>query len=330
MKRKHIILIMLLVLSGIFTMQSCKKDETPTPELYKAAVPTNPTPAAEAVIPLIPAGNTVILNWEGVATTTWDLYFGPVGSEAQVASGLNANTYTVTTTIGGEYRWHLETMDANKVLSKSPVWSFYINSPPTAPDLFSPANDSVGFPVTGALEWSSEDAEGDDITYDVYVGTTNTPGIAAGDLADPTFSPSLEAETVYYWKVVAKDSHGATATSIVQKFTTGLEPIMNFTGAYLCDEPAEAYSYDVNFTKATSTSLAIDAYWNSWAAEFTIDLDNMTYSMPFIDFGVFGGTDYAAIESGILDPATGTMTGTYTIWGNGAIIEQGVHTYTKK
>ena len=328
MKMKNINLsIPILFISLLaITMQSCKKDDAPSPTYYKAAVPASPTPAADAVIPLIPAGNTVILKWEGVATTTWDLYFGPVGSDTLIATGITANTYTVHTITGGEYRWHVETMDANNVQSKSVTWVFYINSPPTAPVLTTPAADSVGFPVNGALEWSSSDAEGDAITYDLYLGTTNTPGLVAADLADPTFSPSMVAETEYYWKVVAKDAHGATATSAVQKFTTGAEPIMTFTGAYLADEPAEAYSYDVNFTKATSTSIEIDNYWNSaWVGVFEIDLVNLTYKMAYTEWGA-----YAGIESGIIDPATGTMTGTYTIFHNGATAEQGVHTYTKK
>jgi hypothetical protein len=326
MKRKNIILVMLLVLSGIFTMQSCKKDEAPTPVIYKAAVPQNPTPAAQAVIPLIPAGNTVTLTWEGVATTTWDVYFGSVGYETLVASGLKANTYTITTDTSGEFNWYVQTMDANKVFTKSPTWIFFINSPPTAPILTSPKNDSIGFPVTGALEWSATDAQGDALTYEVYLGTSSTPGVVATGLTDATYSPSMVAETKYYWKIVATDIHGASASSVVHSFTTGLEPIMTFTGAYTADEPAEAYSYDVNFTKATSTSIAIDLYWNSWPAEFAIDLSNLTYSMANTTFT----SGYSGIESGIIDPATGTMTGTYTIWQNGVSIEQGVHTYTKK
>jgi hypothetical protein len=38
---------------------------------------------------------------------------------------------------------------------------------------------------------------------------------------------------------------------------------------------------------------------------------------------------YSAIEAGIIEPKTGKMVGTYTIWYGTSVIEQGVHTYTK-
>jgi len=103
-------------------------------------------------------------------------------------------------------------------------------------------------------------------------------------------------------------------------------PIDAFVGKYVVDEPAEGWTYNVAFTRASITSLKIDKYWFSWPAVFTLDFDAKTYSMPKTDFG----DGYAAIESGTIDPVTGTMVGNYTIYQNGAVAETGVHTYTKK
>jgi hypothetical protein len=320
-KLRSVVLLLSLL---IFTISGCKKDDTPDPVLYKAAVPANPTPANDAVVPL--AGTSYTLTWEGDATI-WDVYVGTTDPPTLAQAGVNGKSYTFTTTTGGAFFWQVVTTDGNGIVSTSPVWNFFINSPPSIPVLDSPENDSVGFPVSGALEWSCTDAEGDALTFDVYIDSINTPGIVAADLADPTYSPSLVASTKYYWKVVAKDPHGGTSTSILKSFTTGLEPIMTFTGDYTADEPAEAYSYDVTFTKASATSIQTDNYWNSgWTAEFTIDLVNLTYSMPYTEWT----SVYSGNESGIIDPATGTMTGTYTIFKNGVSLEQGVHTYTKK
>jgi len=325
MKRKNIIIVMLLLLSGIVTMQSCKKDEQPTPVVYKAAVPANPKPAVDGVVLL--AGTSYTITWEGSATS-WDVYFGPDGFDTLVKAGVNGKSLTVTAPSGGEYFWHVKTKDANGVVSTSPTWNFYINSAPTVPVLAAPANEAVDFGVTGALKFSSTDAEEDAITYDVYIGATDTTlALVAANVADETYSPTMTASTKYYWKVVANDSHGATATSAIWSFTTGLEPIMTFTGLYLADEPAEAYTYDVSFTKASATTIKTTNYWNSgWTATFTLDLVNNSFIMTSYTFSA----GWTGVESGVIDPATGTMTGYYALWKGGVLQEEGVHTYTKK
>jgi hypothetical protein len=324
MKRQNIIIVVLLVLASALAMQGCKKDESPTPVIYKSAVPVNPTPAVDAIVPL--AGTTYTLTWEGEATT-WDVYVGSGDPPPLAQAGVNGKSYTFTTAVGGQFYWRVETKDEHNVVSTSPTWGFFINSAPDIPTLLDPMNDSIGFPVSSPLNWEGSDPEGDPLTFDVYFGTAPSPEIVASDLADATYSPALEASTKYYWKIVAKDNHGASKSSAVYTFTTGLEPIMTYTGDYTADEPAENYTYDVSFTKASSTSIQTDNYWNSgWTGVFDVDLDNLTYSMPYTEWT----SGYAGVESGIVDPSTGTITGTYTIWHNGAIAEQGVHTYTKK
>ncbi len=331
MKNKYIIIVLLLGLAGIFTMQSCSKDESPTPVVYKAAVPTNPTPAEGAVLTL--SGTSYVLKWEGTTAGTWDVYFGPVGEVALVKAGLSGNTYTVTAPTGGEYEWYVETVDAHGIVSSNITgpardpWYFYINTAPTAPKLTAPADAAVNFSVAGALTWTCTDAEEDALTYDVYFGTTATPGPVATGLTAATYSPTMVASTKYYWKVVATDSHGYTATSPVYSFTTGLEPIMTFTGLYSCDEPAEAYKYDVTFTKASATTIKTTNYWNSaWTATFTIDFAKMSFTMTSYTFSA----NWTGTESGVIDPVTGTMTGYYSLWKSGVVQETGIHTYTKK
>jgi hypothetical protein len=331
MKNKYLIIVLLLGLAGMFTIQSCTKDESPTPVIYKAAVPMNPTPAEGAVVPL--DGTSYVLKWEGTTTTSWDVYFGPYGDVKLVKTGLTGNTYTVTVEEGGEYEWYVQTKDANGIVSSNITgpardpWYFYINTAPTAPVLTTPADAAVGFSVAGALKWTSSDAEGDAIKYDVFISTSETPALAATGLTAATYSPTMVASTKYYWKVVATDSHGASATSAVHSFTTGLEPIMMFTGLYLCDEPAEAYSYDVTFAKASATTVKTTNYWNSgWTATFTIDLATNAFSMTSYTFSA----GWTGVESGVVDPATGTMTGYYSLWKGGVVQETGIHTYTKK
>lgn len=219
MKRKNIILVMLPILMAIFALQSCTKEATTPISIYKAAVPGNPTPAVAGVVPL--SGTAYTLKWEGTTNTTWDVYVGTSSSPGLAKAGVTGNTYTFTTAVGGHFYWYVETVDVNKVRSTSPTWNFYINSAPAVPSLTAPANNAVKFSATGALTWAAPvDAEGDALTYDMYFGTTATPAIVAANLTAATYSPTMAYNTTYYWKVVAKDGHGGTNTSVVYSFTT--------------------------------------------------------------------------------------------------------------
>jgi hypothetical protein len=323
MKNRNIIFLALIVVSAIMVLQGCAKSDNSVITTYKAAVIVNPTPAVDGVVAL--SGTSYTVKWEGTSSS-WDVYLGTSENPGLAKAGVTGNSYTFTTAVGGEFWWYVSTKDANGIVSISPTWNFFINSAPTVPILSAPAANAVNFSVTGALTWTATDPEGDALTYDLYLGTTATPGAFDSNIADVTYSPALAANTKYYWKIVAKDSNGYSTSSAVSSFTTGAEAIMTYTGNYNVDEPAEGWSYPVALSKASSTSVKIDQYWASWPAIFTINVSALTYSMALTDFG--GG--YSAIESGYIVAKTGQLVGSYTIFSNGKAIEQGFHTYTKK
>lgn len=325
MKKIQLIFAVIVFFSSMSLFHACK-DDTPDPIVYKAAVPQNPTPGDEAVVNK--SGTTYSLTWEGTSEKPYDLYIGTSDSPPLAKAGITTNSYNFETSEGGLYYWYLQTVDHNGIVSKSPTWSFFVNSKPGAPTIISPVDGATDVAVNGTVEWDALDAEGDALTFDVYFGTTNPPSLVAAGVEDYSFTPSMEANTKYYWKVVAKDEHGYVSDpSPVWSFTSGAEPIMTFTGLYNCDEPAESYFYDVTFAKKSSTQISTDNYWNSgWVGVFDIDMDKLTYSMPYTTWSA----GYSGIESGTINPTNGTMIGTYTIFKNGASIEQGVHTYTKK
>lgn len=322
---------MLLIISGLFAIQSCKKEAPVEATTYVAAMPAAPVPASDAVIAFTGTGQAIDLSWTGSATNAvkWDVYFGDADAPDLAASGITTNAYTAHVTKGGTYFWQVITTDANKVTTKSPVWSFEVNSNPGIPNTPDPALNATNVSCNPTITWDATDPEGDDLTYDLYLGKTSTPAVVASGLTDASFTvvTTLSATTAYYWKVVAHDPYGGSSESPVWKFTTGTLPINQFTGNYLADEPAEDYSYDISFAFATASTITTTNYWNSnWKATFTLDLTKLTYAMTSYTFS----TGWTGVESGIIDPSTGQMTGTYTLWLNGVIQEQGVHTYTKK
>lgn len=185
------------------------------------------------------------------------------------------------------------------------------------------------------LKWATTDADGDPILADVYFGNSDKPALYKAGYNALSLNVPVEPGETYTWYVVLTDANGVKTTSQKWSFTI-FEPIGIFVGNYNVDEPAEDWNYDVSFIKLSPNTLQIgngafkyDGYWASWTAVYTLDFTNNTYSMPKTTFS--GG--YAGMESGTIDPATGTMVGNYTIWQTKAgvekVIEEGVHTYTK-
>ena len=182
--------------------------------------------------------------------------------------------------------------------------------------------------TTVDLSWTATNKDGDPILDNVYFGTTTNPPpplYKAGNTALNLKAVPVLPGMTYYWSVTMIDSHGVMTYGPVWSFSI-YDPVSIFVSAYTVDEPAEGWTYTVHLSKISETALGIDLYWASWPAVFNIDLTANTYSMAKTSFG--GG--YEGQESGTIDQKTGTLKGTYTIWQNGAIIEQGPHTYTKQ
>jgi len=301
MKRKILYFVIGLTILGVFTLQSCKKEEPVKQTLWTAAMPDAPVPAVDAIIPFTGSGQQIVLQWTGEATNAvkWDVYFGDSDEPDQVATGVAVNTYTAHVTTGGTYYWQVETTDANGITTRSAVWSFEVNSFPAVPVLTTPANNAVAVSKTVALAWTATDPEGDDLTYDVYLGTTATPGPVASGLTAATYSPTLAYNTTYYWKVVSHDPYGGVATSAVFSFKTDVQ------------QP------DYAVFNGAATEL-----WNTKSSTVTIQRlgtsNTLSIFLPLADGFVAAGfgTVYTLTHPIIVnyDPATKAVTSTKQAW----------------
>lgn len=204
----------------------------------------------------------------------------------------------------------------------------------TTPVVSAPT-DGATVKITGTtvdLKWVTTDQDGDAPNATIYFGTDSKPALYKSGLAASTLTVPVTVGVTYYWKVVMTDANKVTTTGPTWSFTV-YDPLSVFVATYVCDEPAEGWNYVVSFKKLSANQLQIgngagtyDGWWASWKATFTLDLTANTYSMPLTDFG--GG--YKGQESGTINQTTGKLVGNYTVWQNGAVIETGVHTYTKK
>jgi len=97
------------------------------------------------------------------------------------------------------------------------------NRPPNEPSNPSPENGISGINISVQLCWESIDPDGDALTYDIYVGSSNPPPLVITNWSQGncTDHNRYQAYTTYYWKVIAKDGLGGEAEGPVWTFSTG-------------------------------------------------------------------------------------------------------------
>jgi len=97
----------------------------------------------------------------------------------------------------------------------------FINHPPVKPYSPSPLNGATNVAVTTTLSWQCSDVDNDTLTYDVYFGTSSDPPKVASNITTNSYNPgTLQYSTIYYWRVVVWDEHGAKNNSEIWHFTT--------------------------------------------------------------------------------------------------------------
>lgn len=131
MKRKILFSVMMLALTGLFTMQSCKDEESAPPKEYGSF--TDPVLVAPVQGFVNLEGTTIELKWESSDSDgdaqKWDVYFGESENPDLYQSGVTQQSVTVEVEPGVEYFWRVEIMDAKKVITRGPTWHFEIVDP---------------------------------------------------------------------------------------------------------------------------------------------------------------------------------------------------------
>jgi hypothetical protein len=107
----------------------------------------------------------------------------------------------------------------------SEKWKFYVPAAATSTYAPFPAAllaPGLGAVVSGAkvkLQWMGSDVDNDIAAYDVYLGTTSTPGLLQSGVTGMSLADVIvTAGTTYYWKVVTKDGAGNVSTSELYTF----------------------------------------------------------------------------------------------------------------
>ena len=111
------------------------------------------------------------------------------------------------------------------------------NGTPTSPELSAPSNGSSIQGSSVVLRWNrSTDLDGDAVSYRLFLDTrTAETQIPLLDSLNTTYTAvNLTPNTIYHWKVAAKDSHGNSSESGIWSFTVKSAP----PGAPSCLSPS--------------------------------------------------------------------------------------------
>jgi len=162
---------------------------------------------------------------------TYDVYFGKYGEDLTlVSSNQTSKSFCPEDLLEFEtrYDWKIVAWDIYGYSTVGSTWYFITeaNLPPNTPSEPDPADGATDVPIDKLLRWTGGDPnQGDKVYYDVYFGTSSDPPLVAEGLLQAAYDPgSMELDTTYYWKIVSKDTQGATTTGPIWQFTTEKEP----------------------------------------------------------------------------------------------------------
>ena len=147
---------------------------------------------------------------------------------AKVSSNQTGTSYNFSSLLySTPYYWKVVAKNTvDSITAAGSPWHFTtIGPPPGAFQLVSPLNGAVSQMLSGTLVWNTSPNA---VNYDVYLDTHNPP-VAKVDSnrSDTSYSYSgLNNGTIYYWKILAKNSSATTtASNAPRNFTTASPPV---------------------------------------------------------------------------------------------------------
>jgi len=169
---------------------------------------------------------------------TYDVYWGTSSNPILEAGGMTETYYLLPIMEPNtKFYWRIVAKDPNGGETASPIWNFTTgtgtNVPPTPPANPNPADGASGVDVNADLSWTCLDPENDPLVYDIYFGNSSNPPLVKSNHGSPNYDPgTMNANGVYYWKIVAKDNQGGQTPGPLWHFTTGGWPAPTYQGQW--------------------------------------------------------------------------------------------------
>ena len=219
----------------VMLITSCDSDPAPapspepevkTPAAAQLNLPENNKECEQGEV----NGSTAMVDFSWNASADTDLYDLKITNlDTNVSSGISGLTTTtaeVNLERGHPYSWQVISKNSGAVSANSSTWKFYLagdgesNFAPFPSDAVSPTPGATITPSNGKvnLVWKSvEDPDGDPVNYTIYadkVDGLQDPQESWKDLNQTSIEISVDANTVYYWRVITSDGNNSAASNI--------------------------------------------------------------------------------------------------------------------
>ncbi|WP_026934056.1 hypothetical protein [Christiangramia echinicola] len=229
-----------LYISGLILLTSCDSgsDPTPTPQpdidepgMATLKLPENNKECEQGEI----SGNSAMVefSWEEASETeSYDLKITNLDNQTtSVKTALTATFTDVSLGRGHPYSWQVISRNSGSITNSSNTWKFYLagdgesNFAPFPVNALSPTPGATVTPDNGevSISWeASQDPDGEAVTYTLFadkVDATQEPPANWKNITSTSVNVSVEANTVYYWRVVTSDGSN-TSTSSIYTFKT--------------------------------------------------------------------------------------------------------------
>jgi len=231
------------VLLGIVVISliavSCSKDTpggggggtTPTPMAKTPGKAVLTSPANNKTCEEVNTSGQVTFSWNASTDTDkYDLKITNLNTQGVTnQNNITTTSKAVTLTKGIPYSWSITSKNEGTKTTTSDTWQFYlagdgvVNYAPFPATAVSPSPGASVARTSGkvTIEWSGSDADNDSLTYTLEMDTIDgiQGTVIAEDISASSMELSVEADTVYYWRVISSDGQN-TSTSIVYTFRT--------------------------------------------------------------------------------------------------------------
>jgi hypothetical protein len=222
--------VKILILFIVVISVACKKN--PKPDLKPAAAvltfPANNETCITGSI-LSATESSILFKWkQAVNVESYKLSIKNLEKGTTAFYNSSSTELEVKLIRNTPYSWHIIS-NSSKVAdtAKSEVWKFYNAGEANAS--YAPFPAEIILPTMGQnvsavnskiiLDWNGSDVDNDIASYDVYLGTTKTPALLSANLTSSILNDIIvTSNTLYYWKVVSKDSKGNTSDSGLYQF----------------------------------------------------------------------------------------------------------------
>lgn len=213
-----------------FVMLGCKKKEPPKPPESAQLVFPEKNSECTTGQDITTVTSEVEFRWQAASNTeTYELRATNLNTNTTQTINTSSTAAKLPLSKGAPYSW-VVTSKNTAVLEtvKSEAWQFYNSGfestyAPFPAEILAPKMGATAFRDINndiALSWSGADVDNDIDGFDIYFSTENPPKVLV-------FSPgangamrkvSVEANTIYFWKVITKDKEGNTSDSGIFQF----------------------------------------------------------------------------------------------------------------